>query len=89
MTIGPFRYLSDGRRTSTGPVPPEPKPINTETAHALDVDLSPLDSGVNEAWGALREVEDELLAYEQREQAHATREQARTDALARKYGVQR
>lgn len=89
MTIGPFRYLSDGRRTSNDPLPPDPKPTNSETAHAVDVDLSPLDTGVGEAWESLREVEDELLAYEQRERAHAVREQERSDALSKKYGVQR
>lgn len=84
-----FRYLSDGRRTTTWtPLPPEP-PIRKDTTDVLGVDLHDLNAAVGEAWDALREFEDDLLTYEQRERSHAEREQQRRTALAQKYGVRR
>ncbi|MGZ4639482.1 MAG: hypothetical protein ACXV2J_10550 [Actinomycetes bacterium] len=44
---------------------------------------------MTETWDLLREVEDELLSYEQRERAHSERAHRRTADLSRKYGVQR
>lgn len=84
-----FRYLSDGRRTTTWQPPDPEPPISKDTADGLGVDLSPLDTAVGKAWDTLREFEDDLLTYEQREQAHAGREQQRSNALAQKYGMRR